>query len=128
MNLNERFGVSPSKVKELREKLRKLKIDPRKIQEQFVRGGGPGGQKINKSANAVVLRYDEFLVRCQRDRRRTVNRFLALRELVEKVEMKRSPETSGRRADGLRRQAATARAGRRARAHHRKIRQMGEEE
>jgi hypothetical protein len=36
------------------------------------------------------------VVRCQRDRRRTVNRFLALRELVEQAEMKVSPATSPR--------------------------------
>ena len=38
----------------------------------------------------------ELTVRCQTDRRRTVNRFLALRELVDQAEIRLSPETSKR--------------------------------
>ncbi len=98
MNLNERFDVSPGKVRALFERLRSLRIDPALIEETFIRGGGKGGQKINKTANCVVLRYCplSLSVRAQRDRRRTVNRFLALRELVDKVEMAVSPGTSPR--------------------------------
>lgn len=119
MNLNEDFGVSPGKVRALRERLARLRIDPRLILEQFVRGGGKGGQKINKTANCVLLRYGEWIVRCQKDRRRTVNRFLALRELVDRVEMKVSPETSQRLKSADRRRANAARSRRRARARHR---------
>ena len=35
-----------------------------------------------------------LLVRCQQDRRRSVNRFLALRELVDQTEIKMSPGVS----------------------------------
>lgn len=35
-------------------------------------------------------------VSCQRERKRSLNRFLALRELVDQIEMKVSPETSER--------------------------------
>lgn len=35
---------------------------------------------------------------CQRERKRTINRFLALRELVDRIEMRVSPETSERLA------------------------------
>ncbi len=98
MNLNERFDVSPGKVSALIERLRRLKIDPASIAEKFVKGGGKGGQKVNKTANCVVLSYAplSLRVRCQRDRRRTVNRFIALRELVDRVEMAVSPKTSAR--------------------------------
>ena len=98
MNLNERFDVSPAKVAELVERMRRLAIDPAAIEESFTRGGGKGGQKINKTANRVQLRYPplELSVSAQRDRRRTVNRFLALRELVDKIEMRTSPATSER--------------------------------
>ena len=46
----------------------------------------------------VVLRYAplDLVVRCHRERKRTVNRFLALRELVDRIEMKVSPGTSER--------------------------------
>ncbi|MBI4051198.1 MAG: peptide chain release factor-like protein [Elusimicrobia bacterium] len=98
MNLTERFDVSPAKVQALRERIERLKINPALIQEKFVRGGGPGGQKINKTANRVQLYYPplDMMVRAQKDRRRTVNRFLALRELVDRIEMRISPETSER--------------------------------
>ncbi len=98
MNLNERFDVSPGKIKSLKERLQRLHVDPAAIEESFIRGSGRGGQKINKTSNCVQLRYPplELAVRCQSDRRRTVNRFLALRELADRVEMRVSPETSAR--------------------------------
>lgn len=85
MNLTEGFDISPEKVAALLARIGALGIDPAAIEEQFVKGGGPGGSKINKTANCVVLRYAPMglVVRCQRDRRRSINRFLALRELVD---------------------------------------------
>ena len=96
MNLNERFDVSESKQKALLDKIKRLGIDVQKIEENFVRGGGKGGQKINKTSNCVQLFYPplEISVRVQRERKRSLNRFLALRELVDQIEMRVSPETS----------------------------------
>jgi len=121
MNLTEGFDISPEKVAALLARIAALRIDPALIDEQFVRGGGPGGQKINKTSNCVVLRYPPLalVVRCQRDRRRKVNRFLALRELVDRVEMTLSPQTSKRLKDIDRKRRNKSRAGRRARAKHR---------
>ncbi len=98
MNLNERFEVSESKQKALLEKIKRLNIDVHKIEENFVRGGGKGGQKINKTANCVQLFYPplQISVRVQCERKRSLNRFLALRELADQIEMKISPETSER--------------------------------
>jgi len=120
MNLNEKFDVSPAKVEELRARIARLGIDVAAIDEQFVRGGGRGGQKINKTNNCVLLRYAplDLVVRCQRERRRSVNRFIALRELVDQIEMRESPGTSERLRDAERRRARSARAHRRARAKH----------
>ena len=121
MNLTEAFDVSPAKVAGLLARLSALHIDAGAIEEQFVKGGGPGGSKINKTSNCVVLRYPpmEIVVRCQRDRRRNVNRFLALRELADRVEERVSPGTSPRLREIERKRKAKARAGRRARAKHR---------
>ena len=94
MNLSERFDVSPGKVAEVLARLKRLGLNPAAITEEFLRGGGKGGQKINKTANCVRLTYPplELTVRCQTDRRRTVNRFLALRELVDQAEIRLSPK------------------------------------
>src|SRR5688572_32330161 len=106
----------------------RLGIDARAIEEKFIRGGGKGGQKINKTANCVQLKFADVVVRCQKDRKRAVNRFLALRELVDRVEMKSSPATSARLAKAEKKTASKARAGRRARARHQDLHAGGEEE
>ena len=98
MKFPELSDITPAKVSALKERIARLKIDLSRIEEQFVRGGGKGGQKINKTSNCVMLKYApmSIVVRCQRERKRSVNRFLALRELVDRIEMKISPETSQR--------------------------------
>jgi len=121
MNLGEGFTVSSGKREHLVGRMRALGIDPAAIEEQFVRGGGPGGQKINKTSNCVLLRYAPLgiVVRCQQDRRRGVNRYLALRELVDQVEIQVSPGSSLRLKKIDRKRKSKDRAHRRARAKHR---------
>jgi protein subunit release factor B len=98
VRLNEDFGVQPSKLDALKERILRLGIDLAKVEESFSRGGGKGGQKINKTSNRVQLAYAplDLRVSCQRERKRSLNRFLALRELVDQIEMTVSPETSER--------------------------------
>ena len=120
MNLGERFPVSPAKSEALLARIRTLAIDPALIEERFIRGGGPGGQKINKTASCVQLSYAPLglTVRCQQDRSRSLNRFLALRELVDEIEVRVSPGTSQRLREIEKKRKSKARAGRRARAKH----------
>lgn len=101
MNWHELADVAPGKIQALRERLARLGIDLSRVEERFTRGGGPGGQKINKTSSRVVLTWAPLglVVRCQRERRRSLNRFLALRELADQIEMKISPETSRRLKD-----------------------------
>jgi protein subunit release factor B len=58
------------------------------VEERFVRGAGPGGQKINKTSSTVWVRHGPtgLEVRCQRERSQAANRELAWAELVEKLE------------------------------------------
>ena len=90
--------MTPGKLDALKERIARLCLDLALVEETFSRGGGKGGQKVNKTANRVQLYYPPLDIRvaCHRERRRSLNRFLALRELVDRVEMKVSPETSGR--------------------------------
>ncbi len=98
MNFHEFSDISPAKVGALKARIALLAIDLRLVEEQFIRGSGHGGQKINKTSNAVLLKYPPLglIVRCQRERKRSLNRFLALRELVDEIEVRISPGTSER--------------------------------
>jgi protein subunit release factor B len=61
------------------------------VDERFVRGTGPGGQKINKTSSTVWLRHRPtgVEVRCQRERSQAANRDLAWRELCDKLEARK---------------------------------------
>ena len=93
--------VTAKKLDELRSRIARLDIELAVVDEQFIRAPGPGGQKVNKTSSAVVLRYPplELVVKWSRERSRALNRFLALRELVDEVEERVSPETSERRRE-----------------------------
>jgi protein subunit release factor B len=90
--------VTPQKREQLRARIATLGIDLARVDEQAVRASGPGGQKVNKTSSGVLLRYplgpEQLLVKWTRDRHRSLNRFLALRELVDQVELRVSPQTS----------------------------------
>ncbi|PJC37043.1 peptide chain release factor-like protein [Candidatus Peregrinibacteria bacterium CG_4_9_14_0_2_um_filter_53_11] len=65
-----------------------LKISPEDITEQFIRGSGAGGQKINKTSSAVLLKHlpSGTEVRCQKYREQSKNRLSAYKLLILKIE------------------------------------------
>jgi peptide chain release factor len=73
------------------ERLARLGVRVDDVDERFVRGTGPGGQKINKTSSTVWLRHRPtgVEVRCQRERSQAANRDLAWRELCEKLEARK---------------------------------------
>ena len=101
MNFPELSDITAAKMEALKARIARLGIDLRLVDEQFTRGSGNGGQKINKTSNAVLLRYPALglVVKCQRERKRSLNRFIALRELVDEIEVRISPATSERLRD-----------------------------
>ncbi|MHC4251176.1 MAG: peptide chain release factor family protein [Planctomycetota bacterium] len=90
--------VTAKKLDALRERVARLGVDIALVEESFVRSSGPGGQKANKTSSGVALAYAPLSLRVKwtRERSRALNRFLALRELVDEVEVRVSPETSER--------------------------------
>jgi protein subunit release factor B len=80
--------VSPGKEKSLLERMQALGVREQDIEEQFVRSSGAGGQKVNKTSSCVVLHHRPtgIRVKCQQERSQSLNRFLARRILLDKIE------------------------------------------
>ena len=79
--------VSPEKKRALEQRLRELGVTESALVEKFILGSGSGGQKVNKSSTCVYLRHPAsgMEVKCQASRSREMNRFLARRELGERL-------------------------------------------
>jgi protein subunit release factor B len=65
-----------------------LRVSPHDIEEQFIRGGGKGGQKINKTSSTVLLKHlpTGIEVRCQKHREQSKNRLSAYKLLIQKID------------------------------------------
>jgi len=82
-----RFPVGEEKNQWLKKKMEALGIREEDIEEKFIRSSGSGGQKVNKTSTCVYLRHipTGIEVKCMKERSQSLNRFLARRELVEKI-------------------------------------------
>ena len=83
-----KFPVRPSKEAKLLRKMKKYKIEEKDIKEKFLKSSKKGGTKSDKTANSVYLKHlpTGTEVKCSQSRSRSLNRFLARRRLVNKIE------------------------------------------
>ena len=82
------FGVTDRKEKNLKDKMRRFGVKETDLTERFIRSGGRGGQHVNKTSTCVYLKHRPtgVEVKCARERSQRLNRFLARRILVDKIE------------------------------------------
>ncbi|KAK2048801.1 RF-1 domain-containing protein [Colletotrichum somersetense] len=121
------FSVSPSAA------LKKHEMPPRpkpppdsEIEESYLKGSGPGGQKINKTSSAVQLKHipTGVVVKSQATRSRTQNRKIAREILAQKLDDLQNGDQSRSAIVGevKRKKAASA-----SKKSKRKYRQLAEE-
>ncbi len=92
------MSISKEKQDDLAARMQRLGIREEDLIEKFILGSGSGGQKINKTSSCVYLKHipSGIEVKCQRDRSRELNRYLARKDLCEKLEEGLSQEKSKR--------------------------------
>jgi protein subunit release factor B len=81
------FAVSPQKQRVLFERMKELGVTESELRESFIRSSGKGGQHVNKTSTCVHLVHlpTGIEVKCMKERSQSLNRFLARRELLEKI-------------------------------------------
>ena len=80
--------ISQEKEAALRQRMERLGVREEEFRETFIRSSGPGGQKVNKTSSCVHLVHlpTGLTVKCQQERSQTLNRFLARRLLLDRIE------------------------------------------
>lgn len=80
--------VSLEKEQQLKERMDALGVREADLEESFVRSAGHGGQNVNKTSTCVMLlhRPTRVQVKCQATRQQGLNRFIARRLLLDKIE------------------------------------------
>ena len=79
--------IAPETMEKIRALMAEASVYEEDLEESFILGGGPGGQKTNKTSNVVRLSHEPsgVQVRCGETRSRDTNRWLARRMMAELI-------------------------------------------
>ena len=94
------FPVSSENEGQLARRMAALGVRETDLDESFVRSGGHGGQNVNKVATCVMLVHAPtgIQVKCQETRQQGMNRFLARKLLLDKIEAARKATAAAAKA------------------------------
>ena len=86
---------------ELEKKMSRLGIKEADLVERFIRGSGPGGQKINKTSSCVQIKHliSGIEVKCQKSRSLMTNRIKARIMICTFIEEREIKKRKTRRAE-----------------------------
>ena len=100
--------ISPETIARIKALMEEASVYEDDLEESFVLGGGPGGQKTNKTSNVVRLVHEPsgLMTRCGETRSRETNRWLARRTIAEMIlEREQGRKSAARQAaEKIRRQ------------------------
>lgn len=96
--------ISPGTIDKIKARMALASVFEEDLQESFILGSGAGGQKVNKTSSVVRLSHapSGITVKCGESRSREQNRWLARRELAEKILEKANAAESVRQQDAER--------------------------
>ena len=79
--------MTPETIAKIKSLMAEASVFEEDLDESFILGGGPGGQKTNKTSSVVRLFHapSGIQVRCGENRSREINRWLARRALAERI-------------------------------------------
>ncbi len=90
--------VTRDKWQQLYLRMYSLGIHEDDLIEKFILGSGSGGQKINKTSSCVWIKHKPtgITVKCQKERSRELNRYVARQRLCDKLDDLKNKATSER--------------------------------
>lgn len=95
------YPVSLEKEAQLAQRMAALGVREADIEESFVRSGGHGDQNVNKVSTCVMLIHlpTGVQVKCQETRQQGLNRYIARRLLLDKIEARKNGFVAAQRAE-----------------------------
>jgi protein subunit release factor B len=93
--------ISAGTIEKIKELMTLASLFEEDLEESFILGSGPGGQKVNKTSSTVRLYHEpsQLTIKYGAGRSREMNRWLARRELAEKILEKEKSALSSRRQE-----------------------------
>ena len=115
--------ISPETIEKIKSLMEEASVYEDDLEESFIMGGGPGGQKTNKTSSVVRLSHEPsgVAVKVGESRSREDNRWLARRMLAEAI-----LERENRRKSAARQKAEKIRRQKRRRSRRQKAKMLAD--